>query len=140
MIPILKNWSAEMLRYCKAKYTEIMKIWTLLHELRELSHLLRLMKLALALKQSDYTAGLLQISGTSRDSNWSLHCWGYDCFASPSSNIVSFFWRSADLAVWNTEKLKLKNVEILKFCKAEIWKIWNTEEEKNWNTEMMIWC
>ena len=33
------------------------------------------------------TEGLLEVSGTSRDSNWNLHCWGYDCFARPSPNI-----------------------------------------------------
>ena len=63
----------------------------LLHKLRELSHLLSLMKLALTQKQLDYTAGLLEVSGTSRDSNWNLHCWDSDCFARPSLNIVSFF-------------------------------------------------
>ena len=34
------------------------------------------------------TAGLLEVSGTSRESNWNLHCWGSVCFARP--NIVSF--------------------------------------------------
>ena len=43
---------------------------TLLHKLKELSHLLRQMKLALALKPLDYTAlacttGLLEVSGNS---------------------------------------------------------------------------
>ena len=48
------------------------------------------------------TAGLLEVSVTSRDSKWNLHCWGSDCFAGPSFNIVSFFWRSAGLAVRNS--------------------------------------
>ena len=37
------------------------------------------------------TSGLSEVSGTSRDSNWNLQCWGSGCFARPSSNSVSFF-------------------------------------------------
>ena len=35
-------------------------------------------------------AGLLEVSETSRDSHWNLHCLGSDCFARSSPNIVSF--------------------------------------------------
>ena len=63
----------------------------LLHKLMELSHLLRLMRLAFAPKQSAYTAGLLEVSETSRYSNLNMHCWGSDCIARPSPYIVSFF-------------------------------------------------
>ena len=64
--------------------------YTLLHKLREL---LRLMKLALAPKETTpaCTDGLLEVSETSKNSNWNLHCWGPDGFARPSPNIVSFF-------------------------------------------------
>ena len=60
------------------------------------------MKLALAPKQSEYTAGLLEVSGTRRDSYCNLYCWGCDSITRPSPNIVRFFWRSAGLAVLRT--------------------------------------
>ena len=53
------------------------------------------------------------------DSNWNLHCWGVDCLARPSPNIISLLWRSQGLA--ELSESKRNSIQVL----------WNLEVSEN---------